>query len=358
VTETDPIKEKDTSSTSCERCGANMVFDAKLQTLKCPHCGHQVDIVADNAQEIDFQNQLNTGNWAKETQVWRCANCGAKQVVSKKDIAKSCPFCGVTNVSKSEEFSGSMPNAVVPFKIQKDEANKNAKRWASKKKFAPNEFKRSVKTEDISGMYCPAFTFDAKTYSRYTAVLGKYYYVQVKTQNGIQNVQKIRYWNVSGDYVGNFDDVTVQASTIVADKVGEKLGKFNTNDSKAYNDSYLQGFSAEFCTKSGNACYNEAKSKIDTAIKRNILAQYSYDVVQAFNISTEYSNIKYKQVLLPIYVGKYRFKKKLYNFFVNGENGHITGKTPISFWKVLFCGLLGIGILGGIVFALYHYGMF
>lgn len=43
----------------------------------------------------------------------------------------------------------------------------------------------------------------------------------------------------------------------------------------------------------------------------------------------------YKYVLLPVYVGHSTWRQKLYNFFVNGETGKVTGKAPVSPLKVL-----------------------
>jgi len=40
-------------------------------------------------------------------------------------------------------------------------------------------------------------------------------------------------------------------------------------------------------------------------------------------------------------VGHHTFKKKNYNFYVNGSTGKISGKAPKSFWKILFF-ILGI----------------
>ena len=57
----------------------------------------------------------------------------------------------------------------------------------------------------------------------------------------------------------------------------------------------------------------------------------------------------YKYILIPLYVGHCNWKTKLYNFFVNGFNGKVTGKAPVSPLKVGALVLLGIAVIVGIV---------
>jgi hypothetical protein len=77
-------------------------------------------------------------------------------------------------------------------------------------------------------------------------------------------------------------------------------------------------------------------------------------VESSYSQSVETSNETYKYLLLPIYVGHCKWKKKFYNFFVNGHNGRVTGKTPVSGIKVFFTVLLGIALAIGIG-VLIHY---
>ena len=65
---------------------------------------------------------------------------------------------------------------------------------------------------------------------------------------------------------------------------------------------------------------------------------------------------KYKYVLVPVYVGHYKYKNKLYNFYINGENGRITGKTPVSKLKVFWTVMLVLAIIAGIVALSYFFG--
>ena len=89
-------------------------------------------------------------------------------------------------------------------------------------------------------------------------------------------------------------------------------------------------------------------------IEREILKKYDYDIKVSLNIDTKYFNEQYKYILVPIYVGHYNYKKKLYNFYVNGYNGRIGGKTPVSKLKVTFTILIILlFIIGGLLLVMY-----
>ena len=88
-------------------------------------------------------------------------------------------------------------------------------------------------------------------------------------------------------------------------------------------------------------------------LKKAILAQYRYDVVVSLNINTSHNNVTYKYMLLPVYVGHSAFRKKNYNFYVNGQNGNVAGKTPVSAAKVSILSIIGAAILAGLGVLIY-----
>ena len=67
-------------------------------------------------------------------------------------------------------------------------------------------------------------------------------------------------------------------------------------------------------------------------------------------------DIKWNYSLLPIWICNFMYKKKKYNFFINGKTGNIKGKTPKSGWKIFF---LVAGLLAGaglIAFLIHFFG--
>lgn len=342
-------EEAATETAKCPSCGANLIYDPATRGLKCPYCGEGKELRHDRySSEIDLADlfRRRSKEWNAETRSFRCKNCGAVTVISKTEIAKECAFCGTSNVVEEQEMSGLRPNAVLPFTVTKEQAGEALKKWAKKRAFAPNKLRKGISAEKISGNYMPCFTFDAKTSSRYQGRLGEYYYV-TRTVNGKQvEERRVRYFNIRGTYEGNYDDVLVQASDRIPRSASQKLQPFDTNNSQTYSANYMFGFAATQYTKDGEQCWGEAKDIMKNAERAGILSRYTYDIVDYLDVETDFFNVTYKYVLLPVYVGNYLFKEKVYNFFVNGRNGKVAGQVPKSPLKV---GALVLGILAAIV---------
>ena len=345
------VNEKNTETAKCPSCGASMIFDPEKQLLRCEFCGTENAFEIRGNEEQDFEKLFDyNAQWSDETHVFSCNNCGAKVVVSKQEISKVCPFCGTSNVLEINELSGLKPNALVPFKIGREAAAEKAITWARKKFFAPRKFKKYVShAEEITGMYSPAFTFDTNTVSHYNGRLARVETYTTRVNGKTVTRTKTVYFNISGVYNSFFDDILIQASSKIDQKSVEKLQPFDTNNSKEYTEEFLHGYKATQYEKDGKECWAEARKIIDKRIRAGILAQHSYSYVDYLNVNTQCNDTKFKYLLLPIYVGKFNYRKradkkaKLYNFFVSGFNGKVTGKAPISPLKV---GLLVLGILG------------
>ena len=342
--------ENETAVTKCPACGANMVYDSVRGKLYCEHCETEVEVHGKSSEEQSFERLLsNNGGWGEETHVFRCENCGAKEILSNGEIAKKCPFCGTTNIVSVDELPGLKPNAVVPFAIEKSDAVSRVKRWARKKLLAPQKFRKGASPENVSGMYMPAFSFDTSTDAVYSGVLG-IYRTRTRRVNG-KTVQE-RYLDtfpIRGTYSAFFDDVLIQASDKIGQKSPNALQPSDTNQSMEYRSEYLSGYTAEQYAKDGLACWEDAKQVIRGKLQDAILAGYRHDTVVSFNVEFQCRNTTYKYLLLPVYVGHCSWKKKLYNFFVSGHNGKVTGKTPISPLKVSFLVLFGLALIAGIV---------
>lgn len=351
-------EKTETIITKCPQCGGNMVYSPEDHLLKCEYCGYGIVKELNNySDEIDldklFEDKHN--EWGQETHVFHCNNCGATEILSRKEIAKKCSFCGTTNVVEVEDVSGLKPNAVLPFLFDKTKACDYVIAWARKKLLAPKAFKTSVTPEETYGNFYPAFTFDSDTFSTYKGELGEYYYVTKRVNGKTVRERKVKWFHVSGTHSTDFDDILVQAINDKKQKYINGIKPFDTNHSQEYSPDFLQGFSATQYSKDGKTCWAEAKNTMSGIIRTQILSKHHHDVVKYLNVSTTYSDSTYKYVLLPVYVGHCDYSKKIYNYFVNGQSGKVSGKTPVSAIKVMFI-ILAILILVAAVLAVRFLG--
>jgi hypothetical protein len=142
--------------------------------------------------------------------------------------------------------------------------------------------------------------------------------------------------------------VFVSAGSKLSQKELSKLGSFDESNNRVYDDEYLLGFMAYGSEVSVADGWENAKDIMDNDLKRSILSQYHYDIVDYIKVNTSHSNVTYKYVLLPVYVGNFKYGKKVRNYVCNGVNGSSTGNYPVSPWRVAIAILLGIGIVLGI----------
>jgi ribosomal protein S27AE len=335
----------------CPNCGANMTFNAETQMLSCGFCGSNIPFEMSRAEEQCFTKLFEVQNeWASEAAVIECSNCGAKTVISKDELAQRCAFCGTDKVVASGAQSGMKPNAIVPFKFTIEQAAVKAATWAKKKLFAPKAFKKCARPDDMKGLYSPAFTFSTLSRSRYHGRLGRRVTTTRRVNGRTVTSTSIRWFNVNGIFDRSFEELLIQSSATIGNKTMKKLGAYETRQSKAFQSNFLLGFSAEQYARDGKECWEDAKGQIEAQLRQEIIKRYNCDVVQFLNISTGYANIRHKYVLLPVYVGHFNYKAKLYNFFINGFSGKVFGKTPKHPVKVGLAAALGLAVLAGIGF--------
>ena len=108
------------------------------------------------------------------------------------------------------------------------------------------------------------------------------------------------------------------------------------------NNRFLSGFITEKYVLSMTNGYDIAKRRIESDIEYAIRQDIGCDRQRINSKETSFSNIKFKLILLPVYMSSYKYADKLYHFFVNGRTGRVTGDRPYSVIKITLAVLLGV----------------
>jgi DNA-directed RNA polymerase subunit RPC12/RpoP len=337
----------------CPNCGAELVYDIESGKLVCGHCNFQKDIEGDNGvarreltADIMQQREIWTG-----AKVYRCNNCGSKSVIDVKQINQKCSFCGSSNVVSTEELTGIKPDSIIPFAVTKNNAEEIFKKWVKKRKMAPRIFIHGDIRESMCQTYYPVWRFCANTNTRYHGVLGKREAYTVRDREGRTHIEwRTNYFDVSGSIYKQYTDYLIQCSNQISQITFQKVQPFDMQMVKPYRSEYLSGIAANHYSRDLETCFNDFGNFVRADVRKTIIRNHNADTVQRLNTDTEYSDKRFNYTLLPLYIAHYQFKKKTYNFFVNGISGKIVGKSPISMWKVLFkmlfWGIVGAGIAG------------
>ncbi len=360
--QTETKKVEQTEVNKCPSCGGNAVFDPASGTLKCPFCGgeREIEKTRHNTIEHDFLQalELEEDSWDDEKRVFKCNNCGAETLLDKDKVADFCSFCGSSHIAKSENHAGIKPALVLPFQITKEVALEKFKLWMKKRYFAPSKLAQSYKLDKLAGAYVPYWTFDSQTNSSYVVQIGTYYYVMEtrtvvedgKPKQVTEQVRKIRWHTDRGRYSNFFDDVLVRASRNVASGLIDNIEPFHLNELVDYKTDYLSGFLAERYSIPLKEGWSDAKGIIDQRITSGIHGQVHGDVVNIVSVATDYKDITYKHILLPIWISSFVFNNKVYRFLVNGQTGKVSGKSPVSAVKVSLAVFIMFAIIGIIWF--------
>jgi len=343
----------------CEQCGAVLKFEPGSDSLHCDYCGHDtpIEVEAEPIEELDFREtlaSLESDAPMLEVHTAKCTSCGAESTYDPNIVADSCAFCGTPIVTAGQSGKTIQPKSLIPFKVKKKEAEKGFKEWIKKRWFAPNALKKKQRTnESIQGIYIPHWTYDTTTDTYYRGQRGTHYYVTVSYTDSdgkskTRQERRTRWRSVSGRVGGRFNDVLVRASKSLPEKQADKLEPWALNTLVPYSDDYLSGFKAETYQINLEQGFNTAKvimsPTIDTSIRRDI----GGDEQRISSKTTNYHDITFKHILLPVWISSYKYKEKIYRFLVNAVTGEVQGERPWSFWKIAGVVLFVLAIIGAI----------
>ncbi len=355
-------KHADTLETKCTNCGAVLNFAPGTNHLKCQYCGAENEIFPAEApiEELDFAQYVAEGSANADTvqvATVKCSGCGASTTFQPNIASDSCAFCGMPIVvNESSTATIIKPKSLLPFKITQKEAFEGFLKWIKKLWFAPSALKKFVSQPDkLKGMYIPFWTYDSDTTTRYTGARGTHYYVtETYTENGqtkTRQVQKTRWTPVSGTVFKFFDDVLVVASNSLPMKYVNKLEPWDFENLAPFDDRYLSGFRTETYQIDLKNGFELAKKFMEPGIRALVRQDIGGDEQQIYSLNTQYSNVTFKHLLLPIWISAYRFKNKVYRFLVNGRTGEVQGERPYSFWKIFFFVLACLAVIAGLLWA-------
>lgn len=358
-------KVSDSGTFACTSCGADLKYKPGTTNLACDYCGAQneIPVIEHVAEELDLHAYLNDASSKEESitiHAVHCKSCGATSTLGENAESGSCPYCdNPIVVSEIHDEKVIRPKSVLPFKLDKQQAHGKFKDWIKSLWFAPGNLKKaSLSFDHFKGIYIPYWTYDSSTASSYIGQRGEYYYVTQSVNKVVdgkniteqQQVRKVRWHNVNGHISHVFDDVLVPASKSLPVEYIDKLEPWDLTNMEAFKEEFLSGYITEKYQVDLETGFGIAKVKMEDHLRLLAKQDIGGDEQRIITLNTNYSNITFKHILLPIYVSAYRFKGKVYQFLVNGRTGEVQGERPWSWLKI--AGLVLIVL--GAIFALWY----
>jgi len=347
----------------CPHCGAALKYKPGTDFLHCDYCGADTPInskTIDVVQELDFYQYVEHAEElnGKATKVIGCRTCGAESTFDESMKSVECPYCGTPLIeSDAHEERLIQPSYLLPFKVSDNEIHNHMSVWISKRWFAPNKLKtRALYDHRQQGVYIPCWTYDAQTETDYTGERGVNYTVTVGSGKNRRTETRTRWSYASGHISLFFDDVMVPASKIITTKVMTDISNWDMMNMVEADNRFLSGFITEKYNINMQTGYTAAKSRMEGEIDYAIRRDIGGDKQRVSSARTRFSDIKFKLILLPVYMSSYTYNNKLYHFFVNGRTGRVTGDRPYSAVKIALAVIGGLILLALFIWFVNSYG--
>lgn len=350
----------------CDQCGAEQEFDPASGKLKCSSCGstREVPVGSGAIVEYDLVSGLQAapkGLTLAGTRASKCEDCGANVVFPDGTTATRCTFCGSAKVLEQDENRNAIrPESLLPFAVDKNQANQAFVDWLAKLWFRPRDLRRMARVQEVAGVYVPFWTYDAHVESSWTAEAGYYYYeteVYTTEENGqrvtrTREVQRVRWERAWGNRADDYDDVLVCASKGLPRELAEEMRTFDTHKLVPYAPGFLAGWRAEEYAVDLAQGFALAQQVMDEDQRQRCAGDVPGDTHRHLRVDSAYSGITFKHVLLPVWIAAYRYRDRVYRFLVNGQTGEVVGKAPLSWVKIALL-VIAIGALLAVLIVLF-----
>lgn len=362
----------------CPKCGAS---DIRQKTgtdlLICRYCrnewhserveeqfglGEGIDqlqgtVVASGAQDIAAD--------AAAVMTFKCPGCGAEvSVDTASAMTARCHWCRHQFGVNEQIANGAVPDAVLPFRITKDDAVARIRQFVDKRRlFALKAFLEQFTPENVVGVYLPYMIVDGNTSvdlaghgeietRRYTRGSGdnkKTYY-----DADVYAVERHLDFTVddlpleSSSERGNFD---TRANT---NNIINTILPFDTKNAVKWNASYLAGFSSE----KRDLDVEKLRPRLEHELLSIGRAQAEPSVrrygrgVRWEQERLRVHGTRWVSMYLPVWLYSYHQPGAngglLHYIAVNGRTGETMGSVPVQQWKLIGAALTVGTVLEGI----------
>ncbi len=343
-------------SYKCPNCGGELIFDPSRQQYLCEYCISHFTQEELEALQPAKQSE-KTVKWSeapeekeseeKQAVLYTCPSCGAEIVTEETTAASLCYYCH-NPVVLSGRLSGELlPNAVIPFQIDRKTAEEKFMDFVGKKRFVPKAFFQKKQIEKLFGVYFPYWIYDCQVEARLDAGA-----VRIrKWIAGSTEFTETKNFRIERKGTVTLRDYPKNALKKANRKLAEGVFPYHLTEAKEFHMGYLSGFCAE-CRDIDSAelkeeVWEEIKEGSSLVMKDTIDGAYT-----GVSIGSEEHQIlkeQWKYVLLPVWTVTYRGKNgKMYYYSMNGQTGKVVGELPIDRKKLFGTG----GIAAAAVFIL------
>ncbi|MFS8429151.1 TFIIB-type zinc ribbon-containing protein [Xanthomonas campestris pv. plantaginis] len=354
----------------CPKCGATDIRP-KLGTdlLECQYCRHTWDgarveeaygfgaglaelrgtVIASGARNIqaDADNLMS----------FKCSGCGAEVTINTDSaMTARCHWCRHVFGVNEQVANGAVPDAVLPFHIDKQDAVARIRQFVGKRRlFALKAFKQQFTPENVVGVYLPYMIVDGNVSASVTGV------GEITTRTYTQGTEKNKKTYYDADIYAvkrqvefTVDDLPLESSSergnldsrVTTNNIINTILPFDTKNAVQWNASYLSGFSSErrdsnieqLRPRLEDQLLSIARAQVERSVSR-------YDRgVRWEREQLQVHGTRWVSMYLPVWLYSYHQPGRngglLHYIAVNGRTGETMGSVPVQQWKLLLAALV------------------
>jgi DNA-directed RNA polymerase subunit RPC12/RpoP len=335
-----------TISLKCPNCGGELLFDPNTQQYKCEYCNSVFaisDIEEQKTGEQEKEEQKAGEQKSEErAMLYSCPNCGAQIVTDETTAATFCYYCHNPVILSGQVTGTFKPDKVIPFAIDRKQAEEHFLDFVQKKKFVPNSFFNKKQIEKLCGVYFPYWVYDGEMDARLEAEGSK---IRVWRAGDIEYTET-RIFRLVREGLVSIRDITKNAHQKSDILLAEGVLPYDFSKAEEFRMGYLSGFFAEK--------RDIEKQELEPEVHREV-ERYSRDLLEDTihgytNVHTTDSAVHrekehWSYMLLPVWTVTYQGSNgKTYYYSMNGQNGKTFGELPVDWKKLILYGAV-IGIL-------------
>jgi DNA-directed RNA polymerase subunit RPC12/RpoP len=363
----------------CPKCGSTDVrLRASTGMLVCLFCRHEwqearveeefglgegIDelegtVVASGAEDIVAD--------AEDVLTLKCGGCGAEVVIDTAHAMNArCHWCRHTLNVNRRMPNGAVPDAVLPFKLTRDEAVEKIREFASKRRlFAHPRFRKEFVPENVLGVYLPYLVIDARAEATYVGA-GE---VQTRRWTEKQGDNTVTYYaadvyRLERSVAFTVDDLTIEGSadranfdSSTTNNIVNSILPFDTKNAVKWNASYLVGFTSEKRDREVSTLgpvLEDQLLSIGRSQVRGSLQKFDRGVRWEHE-KVDVGGSRWVSMYLPVWLYSYyqEDSKMLHYIAVNARTGETMGSIPVSQWRLVLAAMTVGTFLEGIAGAI------
>ncbi|MCP4873622.1 MAG: hypothetical protein GY898_33465 [Proteobacteria bacterium] len=283
----------------------------------------------------------------------QCPQCGAQVELPPERISDACAFCATPLVDGTERDDHA--DLIAPFDLPQVVAARRLGQHMQDKWFLPSKLKTAGKPESLHGVLVPFWSYDATARSDWTARQGITWtrietyttVVDGKTVTRTRTVTETEWFDSSGSHVATYDDHLVSGSRGLSEAEANELEPFDLGKALPFSAELLAGWVAEAPTvprtEARDVANQELADNENSAIARFLPADRTSGVENTTSIQVT----ELKLVLLPVWIGTWRYKGEPLRLLVNAQTGEVVGDLPTDWLKVTLAVMAALIVTGG-----------